>query len=438
MTQAAVLPEAVYLDASVHGISENQLDRNALKILNQLNNAGFDAYLVGGCIRDLLLGQVPKDFDIATNARPEEVAGLFRNCRLIGRRFRLAHIHFGRDIIEVATFRGASERERLTSASGQVLEDNYYGSMAEDALRRDFTINALYYDVRTGMVIDHLGAMDDIERRVIRMIGDPQARYTEDPVRMLRAARLAAKLDMPLEAQTESAIAPLRELLNDVPAARLFDETQKLFMTGHGVQSFAAMQRYGLLGELFPDVERVLAHPNRAFAEYADKLMRVALANTDARIGEGKPVTIAFLFAAFLWPVYQLQYQGLLRERDNWHSAMHEAVDTVHIAAAERVSIPVRLRSMIREIWTLQARFELANGSARKMRSLLSHPRFRAAYDFLLVRQQAGEPLAEMVEWWTNAQEGMEFVPPPRDNPRDNPRSRGPMRRRRSRNRSRD
>ena len=438
MTQAADLENAVYFDQGVHAISETQLDRNALKIVNQLNNAGFDAYLVGGCIRDLLLGQTPKDFDIATNARPEEISALFRNCRLIGRRFRLAHIHFGRDIIEVATFRGAPERERLTDATGQVLEDNHYGSMAEDALRRDFTINALYYDVRTGRVIDHIGAMEDIERRVIRMIGDPASRYTEDPVRMLRAARLAAKLDMPLEAQTESAIAPLREHLRGVPAARLFDETQKLFMTGHGVKSFETMQHYGLLEELFPDVVRILQHPNRAFADYAQKLMRVALANTDARLAEGKPVTIAFLFAAFLWPVYQLQYQGLLKERDNWHSAMHEAVDTVHIAAAERVSIPVRLRSMIREIWTLQARFELANGSARKMRSLLGHPRFRAAYDFLLIRHEAGEPLADMVAWWTKAQEGMEFVPAARDNHRDAPRSRGPMRRRRSRNRSRD
>ena len=438
MTQAADSENAVYFDQGVHAISETQLDRNALKIVNQLNNAGFDAYLVGGCIRDLLLGQTPKDFDIATNARPEEISALFRNCRLIGRRFRLAHIHFGRDIIEVATFRGAPERERLTDATGQVLEDNHYGSMAEDALRRDFTINALYYDVRTGRVIDHIGAMEDIERRVIRMIGDPAARYTEDPVRMLRAARLAAKLDMPLEAQTESAIAPLREHLRGVPAARLFDETQKLFMTGHGVKSFETMQHYGLLEELFPDVVRILQHPNRAFADYAQKLMRVALANTDARLAEGKPVTIAFLFAAFLWPVYQLQYQGLLKERDNWHSAMHEAVDTVHIAAAERVSIPVRLRSMIREIWTLQARFELANGSARKMRSLLGHPRFRAAYDFLLIRHDAGEPLADMVAWWTKAQEGMEFVPAARDSHRDAPRSRGPMRRRRSRNRSRD
>lgn len=436
MTQAAELSNAVYYDHGVHAISENQLDRNALRIVSQLNQAGFDAYLVGGCIRDLLLGQTPKDFDIATNARPEEVAGLFRNCRLIGRRFRLAHIHFGRDIIEVATFRGSPEKERLTDASGQVLEDNHYGTMGEDALRRDFTINALYYDPRTGMVIDHIGAMEDIGRRVIRMIGDPAARYTEDPVRMLRAARLAAKLGMPLDGQTEAAIAPLRENLRAVPPARLFDETQKLFMTGHGVQSFDAMRRYALLGELFPDVARALAHPNRAFAQYAENLMRVALANTDARLADGKPVTIAFLFAAFLWPVYQLQYRGLLKERDNWHSAMHEAVDTVHIAAAERVSIPIRLRGMIREIWTLQARFELAQGSPRKMRSLLAHPRFRAAYDFLLVRHEAGEPIAEMAELWTQAQEDMD-IPEGVPRERDNPRNRG-MRRRRSRGRTRN
>lgn len=432
MTQ--VPSQAVYFDYSTHAISEAQLDRNALKIINQLTSAGYEAYLVGGCIRDLLLGQIPKDFDIATNARPEEVASLFRNCRLIGRRFRLAHIHFGRDIIEVATFRGAPERERRTDAAGQVLEDNYYGSMAEDAERRDFTINALYYDARNAMIIDHIGAMEDINRRVIRIIGDPAARYAEDPVRMLRAARLAAKLDLPLDADTEAAIAPMREHLRGVPAARLFDETQKLFMSGHGVKSFETMRRYGLFAELFPDVARVLEHPNRAFAAYAEKMIRVALANTDARVAEGKPVTIAFLFAAFLWPVYQLQYQGLLKERDNWHSAMHEAVDTVHIAAAERVSIPVRLRGMIREIWTLQARFELAGSSQRKVRALLSHPRFRAAYDFLLIREAAGEPITDMAQWWTRVQEETDIVPRASH---DAPRSRNPMRRRRSRNRSR-
>lgn len=435
MTQAAQTTDAVHYDYGVHAISEERLDRNALKIVSQLNQAGFDAYLVGGCIRDLLLGQTPKDFDIATNARPEEVAGLFRNCRLIGRRFRLAHIHFGRDIIEVATFRGSPETDARTNANGHVLDDNHYGTMAEDALRRDFTINALYYDLRTDTVIDHIGAMEDIRRRVIRIIGEPHARYTEDPVRMLRAARLAAKLGMPLDEATHAAIAPLREHLRAVPAARLFDETQKLFMSGHGVQSFDTMQRYGLLGELFPDVARVLQHPNTAFAQYAAKLMRIALENTDARIAEGKPVTIAFLFAAFLWPVYQLQYRGLVKERDNWHSAMHEAVDTVHLAAAGRVSIPVRLRSMIREIWTLQARFELAQHSPRKMRSLLSHPRFRAAYDFLLIRHAAGEPLEHMAALWTQAQEDMDDIPAP---PRDAPRSRPPMRRRRSRNRFRD
>ncbi|MDO5091550.1 MAG: polynucleotide adenylyltransferase PcnB [Cardiobacteriaceae bacterium] len=426
--------QAVYYDYGAHAISEAQLDRNALKILNQLNQAGFEAYLVGGCIRDLLLGQNPKDFDIATNARPEEVANLFRNCRLIGRRFRLAHIHFGRDIIEVATFRGAPERERRTDAAGQVLEDNHYGTMAEDAARRDFTINALYYDARNAMIIDHIGAMQDIENRVIRIIGDPATRYAEDPVRMLRAARLSAKLDLPLDPDTAAAIAPMREHLRGIPAARLFDETQKIFMSGHGVKSFDALQRHGLLGELFPDVARVLAHPNRAFAQYAENIIRIALANTDARVAEGKPVTIAFLFAAFLWPVYQLQYQGLLKERDNWHSAMHEAVDTVHIAAAERVSIPVRLRGMIREIWTLQARFELAGNSARKIRALLSHPRFRAAYDFLLIREAAGEPLADMAQWWTRIQEESDITP---RSSHDNPRPRNTMRRRRSRNRAR-
>ena len=363
-----------------HQIDAERLDRRAMRIAHQLIDAGFEAYLVGGCLRDSLLSREPKDFDIATNARPEEVARLFRNCRLIGRRFRLAHIHFGRNIIEVATFRAGADEDVKTDSDGHVIEDNHYGTMEDDVVRRDFTVNALYYDPRW------------------------------EEWRMLRAARFAAKLDMQLETQTEAAIGVCAEGLKSVPPARLFDETQKLFMSGYGVKSYEQMKRLQLFSMLFPDVARVLNHPNQAFADYADRVIRVALSNTDQRIAQDKPVTIAFLFAAFLWPVFQLQYQGLLKSRD-WHSAMHEAVDLVLIAAAERISIPVRLRGMIREMWTLQARFDLTGNSQRKTRSLLSHPRFRAAYDFLLVREAAGEPLAESVRWWSYAQKESGIVP---------------------------
>ena len=398
-------PAPVRYPREQHRIDPAIFDRKALRIVQRLDAAGFDAYLVGGCIRDALTGHPPKDFDIATSARPEEIAGLFRNCRLIGRRFRLAHIHFGREVIEVATFRADADDRVKTDVHGYVIEDNHYGTLQEDVSRRDFIINSLYYDVAREEIIDYLGAMADIRARVIRLIGDPHTRYGEDPVRMLRAARFTAKLGMPLEAETAAAIGDCRQELQAVPAARLFDEVQKLFMSGYGVKSYAALGALDLFSELFPDVDRVFSHPKRAFSDYADRIIRAALASTDTRLAEGRPVTIAFLFAAFLWPVYQLRYQKLLEERDNWHSAMHEAVDLVHLAASERVSIPVRLRGMIREIWTLQARFELAAHSAKKIHGLLGHPRFRAAYDFLLIRAAAGEPLCDAVKWWSAVQE---------------------------------
>lgn len=409
MDKAAITPRII--PETEHRIQRDQFDYKALKTAQQLIDAGFDAYLVGGCIRDLLIGQKPKDIDIATNARPEEVAGLFRNCRLIGRRFRLAHIHFGREVIEVATFRASADDQVKTDKEGHVIEDNHYGTIEDDVVRRDFTVNALYYDLRTGNIIDYLGALEDIQTRTLRLIGDPDARYIEDPVRMLRAARFAAKLEMTLETETEAAIARCKDGIKSVPAARLFDEAQKLFMSGYGVKSFDCLRRLDLFSALFPDVERVLTHPNQTFANYAQNMIRTALHNTDLRIVEGKPVTIAFLFAAFLWPVYQLQYQGLLKEHGDWHSAMHEAVDLVHIAASERISIPVRLRGMIREIWILQARFDLVGTSAKKIRALLGHPRFRAAYDFLVVRNDAGEALTDAVAWWTAIQDDDDFIP---------------------------
>lgn len=394
-----------------HQINPDTFDRRALRIVERLDNAGFDAYLVGGCIRDALTGHAPKDFDIATNARPEEIAQLFRNCRLIGRRFRLAHIHFGRDIIEVATFRADADDQMKTDSHGYVIEDNHYGTLQDDVGRRDFTINSLYYDVAREEIIDYLGAMADIRAGLIRLIGDPHTRYGEDPVRMLRAARFAAKLAMPLAAETAAAIGDCHQELGAVPAARLFDEVQKLFMNGYGVKSYDSLRALDLFAELFPDVDRVFSDSQSAFADYADRIVRAALVSTDTRVAEGKPVTIAFLFAAFLWPVYQLRYQRLLEQRDNWHSAMHEAVELVHLAACKRVSIPVRLRGMIREIWTLQARFELAANSAKKTHGLLAHPRFRAAYDFLLIRAAAGEPLDDAVNWWSAAQQDRDSRP---------------------------
>lgn len=405
MTQAAIRTNPVRLMPGEHPIERNNIDSRVLKILRRLTDAGYRAYLVGGCIRDLLLGKQPKDFDIATDARPEEVAELFRNCRLIGRRFRLAHIHFGREIIEVATFRAPPEQQSLTDSYGLVLEDNHYGGIEDDVIRRDFTVNALYYDADRGEILDYIGALNDIDAGILRIIGDPVARYTEDPVRMLRAARFAAKLAMDLATESEAAIETCRDNLRAVPPARLFDEAQKLFLGGYGEAAFIALKRYRLFTMLFPDAGKILVHANKRYAAYADALIRIALHNTDRRIAEDKPVNIAFLLAAFLWPVFQLQYRQLLTERENWHIAMHEAVDIVHLTASERIAIPVRLRSMIREIWLLQARLEqTAFGNLRKVHTLLGHPRFRAGYDFLLIRREAGEDLTELADFWLELQ----------------------------------
>lgn len=380
-------------------IDQAMIDARALEIVQQLQDAGHEAYIVGGCLRDLLLGLPPKDFDVATSAHPEQIYKLFRNSRLIGKRFRLAHVFFGRDIIEVATFRRASED------SEDIKGDNCYGSFEEDVIRRDFTMNALYYDPIKNHLRDELNGVKDIENGVIRIIGDPTVRYTEDPVRMLRAVRFIAKLKLQLEEETAQAIPKNRKRLASVPPARLADECQKLFLNGSGLSCFHHLRTYKLFTMLFPDVDRIFYHDNQAFAQYSQKIIEQALISTDNRIKEGKSVTLAFIFAAFLWPVFQLQYYGMLKEgRKDWHDSMHEAIDLVLIAANERVSIPMRLRAMIREIWALQAQLELGTTSPKRMRSVLAQPRFRAGYDFLLIRHQAGENLGELVEIWTNIQ----------------------------------
>lgn len=376
-------------------------DPRALKIVQNLQDAGFEAYLVGGCLRDIVLGQQPKDFDIATNAHPEQVKALFRNCRLIGRRFRLAHVFFGRDIFEVATFRRDAE------AHENVNGDNCYGTLEDDIQRRDFTVNALYYDPFRKRLIDEVGALDDLKNGVLRMIGEPHIRYEEDPVRMLRALRFAAKLGLQLDGEVLAAMPAHRKRLLDVSSARLLDECQKLFLGGYGLASFRQLRQHQMFHMLFPDVERVFSHPNQAFAQYSLRLIEATLAGTDKRLQEGKSAVLAFLFAAFFWPLFQLQYHGSLNRRSEpWHDLLHEAADLVLVAANERVALPMRLRGFIREVWALQARLEYANGNKRKMRHVLSHLRFRAAYDFLLLRHQAGEEaLQELCHRWTQLQE---------------------------------
>ncbi|HET7922506.1 MAG TPA: polynucleotide adenylyltransferase PcnB, partial [Gammaproteobacteria bacterium] len=295
----------VLIPRAEHAISRANISESALKVLYRLKQAGHEPYLVGGGVRDLLLGREPKDFDVATDASPEQVQALFRNCRLIGRRFRLAHVHFGRDIVEVATFRAAHEERHALAQTenGRILRDNVYGTLEQDAFRRDFTVNALYYDIRDFSIVDYVDGMADLRAGQLRLIGDPDQRYREDPVRMLRAARFAAKLGFRLHADTERPIAALAPLLADIPPARLFEEILKLFLYGFGAQAFEVLRRLGLFAPLFPRTEAALRLEEEGFPHV---FISRALASTDARVAQARPVTPAFLFAALLWePVRQ-------------------------------------------------------------------------------------------------------------------------------------
>lgn len=386
-----------------HNISRANISENATKVLYRLKAAGYQSYLVGGGVRDLLLGREPKDFDVATDATPEQVKEVFRNCRLIGRRFRLAHVHFGREIIEVATFRSmqdASEPGDRETENGMLVRDNIYGTIEEDALRRDFTINALYYNIEDFSVVDYAGGMADLQSGVLRLLGDPVTRYREDPVRMLRAVRFAAKLGFMINPACEKPLFEMGGLLQSVPAARLFEEVLKLFMAGVALHSFEKLRHYGLFAELFPETERCLSHEDH---EFPITFVTRGMQNTDARIREGKPVTPAFLFAVLLWePVRQLS-ERLRAAGEPPLPAMQQAGTDVLMDQLQRVSIPKRFSIPMREIWNLQHRFEQRAG--KRPYRLITHPRFRAAYDFLLLRAEAGEVDRELADWWTAFQE---------------------------------
>ena len=390
---------------SEHNISRANISQNALKVLYRLKDAGFQAFLVGGGVRDLLLGREPKDFDIATDARPEQLKELFRNCRLIGRRFRLAHVHFGREIIEVATFRAPHEEDEgdaaaVTADDGRILRDNVYGTLDQDAWRRDFTINALYYNIADFSVVDYVGGMDDLKRGTLRLIGDPDTRYREDPVRMLRAVRFAAKLGFRIHPQAEADIPQLAGLLADIAPARLFDEVLKLFHAGCAVQTFEMLRHYGLFEHLFPLTEEALAHEEQGFPI---TFVMNALANTDARINEGKPVTPAFLYAALLWEPLRHEADAIMADGVPEIPAIQQAAHNIMSLQQQATSIPKRFGIPMREIWTLQSRFRFKSGK-RPLR-LVSHPRFRAAYDFLCLRSRSGEMPEEDCTWWTRFQE---------------------------------
>jgi poly(A) polymerase len=384
---------------SEHNVSRSQISGNALKVLYRLNSSGYEAYLVGGCVRDLLLGVEPKDFDVATNASPEQVRKVFRNCRLIGRRFRLAHVHFGREIIEVATFRSSengSDNDQKVHADGRVLRDNVFGTLEDDVWRRDFTVNALYYDVKDFSIIDYTGGMEDHSAGVLKLIGDPDVRYREDPVRMLRAIRFAIKLGFNLDPECEKPIIELAPLLEAIPAARLYDEALKIFLTGKGVQTFEMLRHYGLFATLFPQSDECLAVEEEGFPRL---FIAKALENSDKRIAEGKSVTPYFLLSAFLWESVQSIAQKRMDNGESENFAFQHAASDVLSIQVKTLSIPKRVTQSMREVWLLQARFSKCIGS-RPYR-LLAHPRFRAAYDFLLLRAETGGADPTLGEWWT-------------------------------------
>ena len=467
-------PKARIIPRAEHSISRSAISPNALRVLYRLREAGYEAFLVGGCVRDLLIGITPKDFDIATSASPEEVKRTFRNCRLIGRRFRLAHVFFGREIIEVATFRAMSapevneefpepaaadldddvddelvddldeeddevdeslvlaeagphqtgfhrnspmrerdrsrhagagngeddDEDRVTDEHGRILRDNAYGTIDDDVWRRDFTANALYYNIADFSIWDYAGGVEDIAARRLKLIGEPVTRYREDPVRMLRAARFEAKLGFSLEGETGTAIGQLKELLGSVPPARLFDETLKLFLTGHGAMSLVVLQRHGLLAELLPTVASYLErHPDGAVA----RLVRQGLVNTDQRVAAGKPVTPTFLFALLLYgPIAEIIEK---QPQEKWHDigTIVDAVDRAARGAQGRITIPKRFSLGVREMFAAQPRLEQPRG--RRALRMLEQPRFRAGFDLLLLRADMGLASRELADWWTKVQE---------------------------------
>lgn len=389
-----------------HTISRQHISDAALKVLYRLDGAGYAAYLVGGCLRDALLGKSPKDFDVATDATPEEVRELFRNSRLIGRRFRIVHVRFGREVIEVTTFRGQPQQDHgqhlaQQTDDGLLLRDNVWGNIEEDALRRDFTVNALYYRIADFTLHDFANGVEDIQTRTLRMIGDPATRYREDPVRMLRAVRFAAKLDFTLADATEAPIYEQAPLLLQIPPARLFDEVLKLFMTGKGLLTFQLLSHYGLFGMLFPEAEEAMVD-----AAWAERMIEAALINTDKRIAEGRPVTPTFLLAAFLWPAVALRMDCLGKDDMPPIPALHTVSQQVISRQLDHTAIPKRFGMPMRDIWELQLR--LSERSGKRAFQTRDHPRFRAAYDLLLLREQAGELPQGLGNWWTAFQDSDE------------------------------
>jgi poly(A) polymerase len=392
-----------------HGISREMISYGARKVCEVLASRDFEAYVVGGAVRDLMLGIQPKDFDVATNATPEEVHRLIRRSRLIGRRFKLVHAVFNDEIVEVSTFRAVNVQANDAEGSGvpadlavdvhgRLTRDNVYGNREQDAARRDFTINALYYDPATETVLDYHHGVRDLKKRTLRVIGDPRVRFREDPVRMLRAVRLGAKLDFRIDPRTRAPIREMGDLMSNVPPARLFDEMLKLLMSGHASACLHRLRVEGLHHGLLPLLDVIIEQPLGA------KFMNLALEQTDRRIREDKPVSPAFLFAALLWHEVLAAWKMREGKRMGRIPALYAAMDEVLDIQTDKLAIPRRLTTTMKEIWSLQPRFE--NRSGKRPFALLEHPRLRAGYDFLALRADSGEAPREIVEWWRRFMEG--------------------------------
>lgn len=414
---------------SEHTISRKNISPNALKVLYRLNDAGYRACLVGGGVRDLLLGLQPKDFDVATDATPEQIRELFKNCRLIGRRFRLAHIRFGREIIEVATFRGSGESFADTSsdtdeddenednvaspttssdelsvdAEGFVTRNNVYGTIEEDATRRDISVNSLYYDISDFSIIDYCDGVADIQKKVIKLIGDPSTRYKEDPVRMLRVIRFANKLGFTIDSETESAIAQCAPLLSNISPARLIDESMKLLMAGQAQINFETLARYQLLSTLFPKTLETIESSHGERKAYFERFIQQGLINSDERVANGLRITPYYLLAVLLWPPVVEGMQALLAKGVPYQDALYQVSEHIISDQQSHIAIPRRYSTPMREVWLLQSRLERTRG--KRTDKVLTHPRFRAAYDFLLLRAMAGEDVSTSVSYWTKKQD---------------------------------
>ena len=388
---------AIVLKKSQHGIARERLSRGGLQTCEGLAKAGFKAFIVGGAVRDLMLGGTPKDYDVATNATPEEVRAVFRRSRIIGRRFRIVHVLFGAETVEVSTFRTADLKDATTDEHGRVLRDNVFGSQVDDALRRDFTVNALYYDPVEETVLDYHGGVKDLRAKVLRIIGDPATRYREDPVRMLRVTRFAARLGFTIDPKTRAPIKELATLLSNVPSSRLFDEMMKLLLSGHAVACIKQLRGEHLHHGLLPLLDVILEQP------LGEKFVMLALKRTDERINMGKGVSPGFLFASLLWHEVLTEWNKLKAKGEHSMPALFEAMGIVIDTQKDKLAIQHRITADMREIWALQPRFERRNG--RMPYKLLEHPRFRAAYDFVLLRAASGEIDKELAEWWTIFQE---------------------------------